>query len=93
MATFVLFGTYTSEGLKAISTKRTEDAAALLKKHGAELKSGYALLGDTDLLLVIEAADNQRAMRVSAELNKLLGIAFKTAPAVTISEFDKLMTT
>jgi hypothetical protein len=31
-------------------------------------------------------------MKVSAELNKLLGVAFKTAPAVSISEFDKLMT-
>ena len=92
MATYVLFGNYSPEAMKAVSSKRTEDAAALLKKHGGELKAGYALLGETDLLLVIDLPDNQRAMRVSAELNKLLGISFRSAPAVTISEFDRLMT-
>jgi uncharacterized protein with GYD domain len=92
MATYVLFGNYSTEALRSISTKRTDEAAALLRKHGGELKAGYALLGDTDLLLVVDLADNERAMKVSAELNKLLGISFRTAPALTISEFDRVMT-
>ena len=35
MATYLLFGKYSSEALKGISAKRSEDAKALFKKHGA----------------------------------------------------------
>ena len=55
------------------------------------LKSGYALLGDADLVLIVDLPDNEQAMKTSVALTKLLGIAFTTTPAVTIEEFDRLM--
>jgi uncharacterized protein with GYD domain len=91
MATYLMFGTYSSEALKAISAKRTDKAAALIKRNGGELKAGYALLGDVDLVLIVDLPDTERAMKISAELNKLLGISFRTAPAVSMADFDKLM--
>ena len=57
---------------------------------GGQIKGGYALLGEKDLVLVVELADTQAAMKASAGLSKLLGIGFTTAPAVSIEEFDKL---
>src|SRR6185369_7954753 len=39
MATYLLFGKYSSEALKGISAKRSEDAKALFKKHGGELRA------------------------------------------------------
>ena len=45
MAIYLLFGKYSSEALKGISAKRSEDAKALFKKHGGELKAAYATLG------------------------------------------------
>jgi len=91
MSTYVLFGKYTAESMKGISTKRTEDAAALIKNLGGEVVSGYALLGATDLLLVVDLPDTERAMRASAGLAKLTGIAFRTSPAVSLKDFDRLM--
>ena len=91
MATFVMFGKYSLEAVKAISAKRSNQAQALVKKYGGEVKSGYALLGGTDIVMVVDLPDNERAMQVSAALTKLLGISFKTAPAVTFEQFDKLM--
>ena len=49
MATFFMFGKYSLEGMKGISAGRSTKAIALVKKHGGELKAGYALLGDVDL--------------------------------------------
>lgn len=91
MATYVMFGKYSSEALKAISPKRTDKATALIKQNGGELKAGYALLGSIDLVAIVDLPDTNSAMKTSAELGKLLGISFTTAPAVSIAEFDKLL--
>jgi uncharacterized protein with GYD domain len=91
MATYLLFGKYSAEALKGISAKRTDEAKALLKKHGGELKAAYATLGGVDLVIVADLPDTGRAMAASAALAKLTGIAFTTAPAVTVEEFDKLV--
>ena len=91
MATYILFGKYSVEGLKGISAKRSSEAKALVKKHGGELKAGYAMLGGVDLVLVADLPDTARAMAASAALAKLTGVAFTTSPAVSIEEFDKIV--
>lgn len=91
MSTYVLFGSYSADSIKGVSAKRTEEAAALIRNLGGEVVSGYALLGATDLLLVVDLPDNERALRASAGLSKLTGIAFRTSPAVSIKDFDRLM--
>ena len=91
MATYVMFGKYSVEGMKGISAKRSDEAKALIKKNGGELKAAYAMLGSTDLVMIVELPDTAKALATSAALAKLTGIAFTTSPAVTIDEFDKLM--
>ncbi len=91
MATYLMFGKYSPEALKAVSAKRTDEALALIKHYGGEFKAGYALLGEVDLVVILELPDTERAMQVSAALTKLLGISFRTTPAVSIEQFDKLM--
>ena len=54
MATYFIFGKYSLEGMKGISAGRTTVALDLIKKHGGEFKAGYALLGDVDLVLIVE---------------------------------------
>lgn len=92
MATYFMFGKYSLEGMKGISAGRTAKTLALIKKHCGESKAGYALLGDVDLVLILEMPDIGQAMKTSAALAKLLGVSFSTAPAVSVEEFDKLMT-
>ena len=91
MATYLMFGKYTHEAVKGISAKRTNDTIALIKKQGGELKAGYALLGEVDLVLIVDLPDTERAMKTSVALTKLLGISFRTAQAISIEDFDKLM--
>ncbi|HVO66646.1 MAG TPA: GYD domain-containing protein [Syntrophales bacterium] len=91
MSTFFMLGKYSSEGLKGISAGRTDKAMKLIKKFGGEVKSMYALLGEIDLVFILTFPDVEKAMQASVALNKLTGISFTTLPAVTVEEFDKVM--
>jgi uncharacterized protein with GYD domain len=91
MATYFMFGKYSKAAVKAISARRTDKAVALVKANGGEVKAGYALLGEIDLVLIVDLPGTGVAMKTSAALSKLLGISFSTAPALSMAEFDKLM--
>ena len=91
MATYLMFGKYSLEAIGKISAQRSDQAVALIKQNGGELRAGYALLGDTDLALIVELPDTERAMKTSVGLSKLLGVSFSTVPAMTVGEFDKLL--
>jgi uncharacterized protein with GYD domain len=91
MATYLMFGKYSLEAVKAISAKRTDKTVALIKQNGGELKAGYALLGDTDVVLIVDLPDTEGAMKTSVALSKLLGISFSTVPAVNVADFDKII--
>ena len=90
MPTFCMFGKYSSDAVREISAERTVKATAVLDDVGGEVKAGYALLGETDLVIIVDFPGVKEAMKASVELNKLLGISFTTSPAVTVEEFDKL---
>jgi uncharacterized protein with GYD domain len=90
MATFFMFGKYSAEALKPMSGERTKKAFSLIKKFGGEVKSAHALLGEQDLVLIVDFSEINQAIKTSVALGKLTGISFTTSPAVTIEEFDKL---
>jgi len=90
MATFLMFGTYSSEALKGISATRTEMAVNILKQAGGEVKSAYIMLGDKDLVLVVDLPGVEQAIQASIALTKSTGVSFTTSPAITVEEFDKL---
>lgn len=91
MATYFMFGKYSLDAVKAVSATRTDKAVTLIKQNGGELKAGYALLGDIDLVLIVNLPDAEGAMKTSAALSTQLGISFSTAPAVSMADFDKLI--
>jgi len=91
MSTYLMFGKYSMEAVKAVSAERTEESMTLIKQNGGTFKGGYALLGDIDLVLIVDMPDTEHAMKTSAALSNLLGISFSTAPAVSVEDFDKLM--
>jgi uncharacterized protein with GYD domain len=86
-----MLGKYSSEALKGISAGRTDKSLKIIKKFGGEVKSMYALLGEIDLVFILTFPDVEKAMQASVALNKLTGISFTTLPAVTVEEFDKVM--
>lgn len=90
MATFVLFGNYTMDAIEDISSRRTEEAQKIIAEAGGKVIVSYALLGEIDLVLVLDLPDVKSAMKVSVELSNLTEVAFTTCPAISIDEFDRL---
>ena len=91
MATFFMFGKYSSEALKEMSAERTDKAVSLLKKYGGEVNSMYALLGEHDLVLIVDFPGVEQAMKASVALTKMTGVSFNSSPAVPVEDFDKMI--
>ena len=90
MATFVMFGKYSSESIKEISVGRTTRVHNLFKEMGGEIISMYAILGEYDLIFIVDLPNVSKAMKASLALYQMLGITFNTSPALIIEEFDSL---
>lgn len=91
MPIFMMFGKYSSEALKGISSDRTDKAVDLINKNGGKVISMYAVMGEHDLVLTLDFPDAEKAFAASVALNKLTGISFTTSPVVEVEKFDKLV--
>ena len=90
MNTYILFGKMSVNAVRDISSARTMESIAIVKKYRGQIQAIYALLGGADVLAIIDFPGMNEAMKASLELTKLLGIAFSTSAAMAIDEFDKL---
>jgi len=91
MPIFMMFGKYSSEALKGISSDRTDKAVELIEKNEGKVVSMYAVMGEHDLVLTLDFPDAEKAFAASVALNKLTGISFTTSPVVEVEKFDKLV--
>ncbi|MGQ9616375.1 MAG: GYD domain-containing protein [Spirochaetota bacterium] len=92
MATFLMLGKYSPDAVKGISADRTKKSNNIIKKFEGEFVSMYALLGEYDLAFIVNFPGVEAAMKASVALAKLTGISFTTYPAVTVEEFDRMIT-
>jgi len=91
MAKFLMLGKYSAEAVKGIASERTKKVIEAIEKVGGKVNSMYALLGVYDLVFVVDLPGVNEAMKASVGITKLTGIAFTTAPAITVEEFDKIL--
>ncbi len=91
MSEFFMFGKYSSDAVKAISAARTEHAKRVIEQLGGQVKAIYALLGQYDLVLIVQLPTMTDAMRAALQLGRLTGISFSTAAAMPVEEFDDLV--
>lgn len=90
MATYFMFGSYSHDAIRKISSKRTDETKELIEKHGGKLTAAYALLGEKDLVLIVDLPNTEQAMKTSVALSKMLGVGFSTLPAVSVETFDTI---
>jgi uncharacterized protein with GYD domain len=91
MATFFMFGRYTTESIKKISAERTQQAVDEIRKMGGEVNAMHVLLGEYDLAICVKLAGIDDAVKASVALARLTGIAFTTCPAIEVETFDRLI--
>ena len=91
MSTYFLFGKYTPDAVKQISSARTDDLINTIKSCEGEVKEIYALAGEHDIVVIAELPGIAQSLQASVELCKKTGISFKSAPAIGVKEFDNLV--
>ena len=91
MATFFMFGKYSLESVKEINPERTTKAKSIIEALGGKVLGMYAILGDYDLVLIVELPGLDEAVRTSVDLHILTGIHFTTSPALPVEYFDILI--
>jgi uncharacterized protein with GYD domain len=91
MAIFLMFGKYSSEATKEISSDRTKKSRKVIQKNGGKIISMFAVMGEHDLVFTIDFPDADKAIATSVALHKLTGIHFTTSPVVDVEQFDKLV--
>jgi uncharacterized protein with GYD domain len=91
MPIFMMFGKYSADSLKKVSSERTRKAVEIIKKNGGKVISMYAVLGEHDLVFTLDFPDTEKAFLASTTLNMLTGISFVTSPVVDVEQFDKLV--
>ena len=91
MNTYLMFGKYSKDALKGISSKRTAEANQMIIDNGGEIIAQYILLGENDLLFIIKFPSIDEVIKTSVALNKITGISFNSVPAITVEQFDKII--
>jgi uncharacterized protein with GYD domain len=91
MPIFLMFGKYSNDALRGVSSERTQKAIKIIEKQDGKVISMYAVLGEHDLVFTLEFPDAEKAMTASVALQQLTGISFTTSPVVDVEEFDRLV--
>jgi uncharacterized protein with GYD domain len=72
MPTYVMLVNWTDQGIRNVgdSPKRLETAKAMLKDMGGEVRSMYLTMGQYDMVVTYDAADDAVAARFTLMLGK-----------------------
>ena len=72
MPTYIVLGTWTDQGVRAIadSPKRLDAAKKLLADMGGQLKAFYMTLGEHDMVAIYEAPDDAVAARFALKVGQ-----------------------
>jgi uncharacterized protein with GYD domain len=91
MPIYLMFGRYSPEAIKGISSERTDRARELIQENDGKIITMYAVMGEHDLVFTVDFPGADNAMAASVALYNLTGIHFTTSPVVDVEQFDKLM--
>jgi uncharacterized protein with GYD domain len=93
MPNYVLLGRFTRQGLERIdeSPERLEAARKTLEGLGGKLKQFYLTTGQYDLVVTIEAPDDEAAAKFSIATGARGNVRFETLRAFDEDEYRKLI--
>jgi uncharacterized protein with GYD domain len=90
---FVCMINWTEQGIRAVknSPKRSKAAKELAKKLGVEIKDLYLTSGDSDLLIILEAANGDSVAKFAMAVGSEGNVRTRTFRAWTEAEYQKLI--
>jgi uncharacterized protein with GYD domain len=93
MANYICLLQFTDQGIRNIkdTTKRAEAATAEAEKMGAKITQAFWTMGAYDLILVLEALDDETASAFAAKLGSLGNVKTQTMRAFGRQEIEKIL--
>jgi uncharacterized protein with GYD domain len=93
MASYIALLQFTDQGIRNVkdTTKRAAAAADLASKMGAKLGDCFWTLGPYDLVLVLEAPDDETMTALALKLASLGNIKSQTLRAFRAKEMDAIL--
>src|SRR5437879_932542 len=93
MTTYIGLVNYTDAGMRHIkeSPKRLDQAKALLREMGGELKAFYMTMGAFDIVYIYEAPDDAVSARFSLLLGSLGNVRTTTMKAFPESAYRQII--
>lgn len=93
MATYIILGSYTAQGMANIKDgpSRLDAAREMVGQIGVTLRDFYLTMGEHDFVAVAEAPDNAAAARALIGLGSLGNVSTTTMAALTEDEFRSLI--
>ena len=93
MSTYIALGSWTEQGVKNIkdSPSRLDAARALAKKHGCEMKDFYMTIGKTDMVVIIEAPNDEAMATLALSLATSGSVRTITMKAFKEAEYRKIV--
>lgn len=93
MATFIVLGCFTDQGVRNIkdSPKRAEAFKEMAKKIGVTVKDVYWTLGQFDVVAVCEAPDDATASALAFSISALGNVRTQTLRAFTQGDIGTIL--
>ena len=93
MATYVVLGTFTDQGIRAVkdTTSRAEAFRAMAKKAGATVRDLYWTLGQFDIVTVIDAPDEATLGALLLSTGALGNLHTQSLRAFSADEIGKMV--
>jgi len=94
MATYIMMGTFTQQGMDKIrgSPARIDTARETMHSLGAELKAWYVTLGQYDYVALIEAPNDETMAKIALSIGAHGNIRTQTLRAFTEQEYRQIIT-
>ena len=90
---FIVTANWTDQGIRSVkeAPKRLQASRDLAKKLGIEIKQGFLTSGESDFLLIIEAANGDAVAKFAMMTGSLGNVRTRTVRAWTEAEMIKLI--
>jgi uncharacterized protein with GYD domain len=93
MANYIALLQFTEQGIRTVkdTTKRAAAAGEMASKMGAKLTDVFWTLGPYDLVLVLEAPDDETMTALALKLGSLGNVKTQTMRAFRAKEMDAIL--
>ena len=93
MATYIVLTNFTDQGIRTAteSVKRARQSESTFEKFGAKKVAQYWTIGQHDLVTVLEAPNDEAAMRAVLAVGRLGNVRTTTMRAFTAQEMEGIV--